>query len=755
MSIKCGEPTAPTDAAFAPCPRGRANTPLARRLSFMRSRLACWARALGVAAAGWGLATGAGVLAQAPSQTPGQPPFEAPRAEPVVISGSLIERTVLDAPYAISVIDQQDIRAAGAMINASEALQRLPGLVANNRSNFAQDLQISSRGFGARSGFGVRGLRIVADGIPATGPDGQGQVSQFDLASAQRIEVLRGPFSALYGNSSGGVIALVSAPITGSSLRLDSDVGSFGLRQNRLGLQARGADGWEAGASASQAELNGFRPQSQALKQQAQARVGWRGANDDFILQLGYLNQPADDPLGLSRTQFELGPRETTSQALQFDTRKTLDQTQLGMSWRHRFNQGALRETRLSAYSGQRSVAQWLAIAPATQANVRHGGGVLDFDRRFEGVEARARWEWDRVGLVAGASTDRQRDDRRGYENFTGTGAAQLLGVVGRLRRDEGNEAQARDLFAQAEWTFSPRWMMLAGGRSGWVDLSAQDRFLSNGDDSGRLQFRYANPVWGLRWQASPGLKLHLSAGRGFESPTLGELAYRADGTGGFNSGLKAQSSAQLEFGFKARTASLDGDVALFEARTHNEIGVATNAGGRSAFQNVGRTTRRGLEVGGTWRLDRQWQARLAATLLQANYEDRFLTCEGIPCTTPTAVVTPGKRIAGTPRAWAYAEWRRADPVLGDAALEWRAVGSVPVNDRNTDAAPGYGLLGLRWSKAWTLGGAWRLESLWRMDNLLGRRHAASVIVNDANGRFFEPGAPRHALLSLRLATPL
>ncbi len=755
MSIKCGEPNAPTDAAFAPCPRGRANTPLARRLSFMRSRLACWARALGVAAAGWGLATGAGVLAQAPSQTPGQPPFEAPRAEPVVISGSLIERTVLDAPYAISVIDQQDIRAAGAMINASEALQRLPGLVANNRSNFAQDLQISSRGFGARSGFGVRGLRIVADGIPATGPDGQGQVSQFDLASAQRIEVLRGPFSALYGNSSGGVIALVSAPITGSSLRLDSDVGSFGLRQNRLGLQARGEDGWEAGASASQAELNGFRPQSQALKQQAQARVGWRGANDDFILQLGYLNQPADDPLGLSRTQFELGPRETTSQALQFDTRKTLDQTQLGMSWRHRFNQGALRETRLSAYSGQRSVAQWLAIAPATQANVRHGGGVLDFDRRFEGVEARARWEWDRVGLVAGASTDRQRDDRRGYENYTGTGAAQLLGVVGRLRRDEGNEAQARDLFAQAEWTFSPRWMILAGGRSGWVDLSAQDRFLSNGDDSGRLQFRYANPVWGLRWQASPGLKLHLSAGRGFESPTLGELAYRADGTGGFNSGLKAQSSAQLEFGFKARTASLDGDVALFEARTHNEIGVATNAGGRSAFQNVGRTTRRGLEVGGTWRLDRQWQARLAATLLQANYEDRFLTCEGIPCTTPTAVVTPGKRIAGTPRAWAYAEWRRADPVLGDAALEWRAVGSVPVNDRNTDAAPGYGLLGLRWSKAWTLGGAWRLESLWRMDNLLGRRHAASVIVNDANGRFFEPGAPRHALLSLRLATPL
>jgi iron complex outermembrane receptor protein len=680
---------------------------------------------------------------------------QVPQTEAVVISGSVVERTLRDAPYAISVVDQQDIRAAGAMINASEALQRVPGLVANNRSNFAQDLQISSRGFGARSGFGVRGLRIVADGLPATGPDGQGQVSQFDLASAQRIEVLRGPFSALYGNSSGGVISIVSAPITSNIFRYESDAGSFGLRQNRIGAQAKGQGGWELSATAAQAELDGFRPQSGAVKQQANARLGWRGSNDDVTLQLGYLNQPADDPLGLSRAQFDLGPRETTVQALQFDTRKTLDQSQAGWSWRHRFDQGALRETRLSAYSGQRSVAQWLAIAPATQANMRHGGGVIDFDRRFEGLEARARWEWEALGLVAGVSTDRQRDDRRGYENFTGTGAAQLLGVVGRLRRDEVNEARSRDLFAQAEWALSPRWMLLAGARSGRVDLSAQDAYLSNGNDSGQLQFRYTNPVLGLRWQAAPGMNLHLSAGRGFESPTLGELAYRADGTGGFNTALKAQTSSQVEAGLKARRGAVDLDLAVFEARTDNEIGVATNAGGRSAFQNVGRTLRRGVELGSTWRMDRQWQARLAITALQARYDDRFLTCEGIPCTTPTAVVNAGNRIAGAPGAWGYAELRRADPVWGDAALEWRAVGSVAVNDRNTDFSAGYALTALRWSKAWRVGGRWRLESLLRVDNALDRRHAASIIVNDANGRFFEPGAPRNALLSLRLSSPL
>jgi iron complex outermembrane receptor protein len=680
---------------------------------------------------------------------------ESAQPESVVISGSLVERITVDAPYAIGLVEQADIRSAGPMINASEALQRLPGLVANNRSNFAQDLQISSRGFGARSGFGVRGLRIVADGLPATGPDGQGQVSQFDLASAQRIEVLRGPFSALYGNSSGGVIALFSAPITHNTMSLDSDVGGFGLRQTRVGLQLQGAGGWEARASASQAEWDGFRPQSGALKRQAHARLGWRGTHDDITLQVGHLHQPADDPLGLSRAQFNADALQTTSQALQFDTRKTLEQTQLGMAWRHRFDQGALRETRLSAYSGQRSVAQWLAIAPATQANARHGGGVIDFDRRFEGLELRGRWAWSALGLVAGASLDRQVDDRRGFENFTGSGGSQLLGVVGRLRRDEANEALSRDLFAQAEWGLAPRWMMLAGARTGRVDLRAQDRFLANGNDSGELSFRYTNPVWGLRWQAAPGLHLHLSAGRGFESPTLGELAYRADGTGGFNTDLKAQSSAQLEGGLKVRSAAADWDLSVFEARTDNEIGVATNAAGRASFQNVGRTLRRGLELGGTWRLGRQWQARLAATWLQATYQDRFLTCEAAGCTVPSAVVNPGLRMAGTPWAWSHAELRRTDPLWGTAALEWRVVGAVPVNDRNTDRAAGHGLVGLRWSRAWQLGGSWRLESLWRVDNLLDRRHAASVIVNEANGRFFEPGAPRHTLLSLRLSSPL
>lgn len=673
----------------------------------------------------------------------------------VVITGSAVERAVEEAPYAITVVDRDTLRSAGPMINASEALQRVPGLVVQNRGNYAQDLQISARGFGARATFGVRGLRLYADGIPAAGPDGQGQVSHFDLASAERIEVLRGPFSVLYGNSSGGVVNLIGAPVRRAAWSAGLDLGSFGLRQLRLSAEAPLGQGLDLRASVSEMTIDGFRPQSAARKTQAGARLGWTGPRDQVVVLLNHLTQPADDPLGLTRAQFELGPDQTAPQALDFDTRKDLAQTQLGVSWTHRFDDGALRELRLSGYTGQRSVTQWLAIPVGTQGNPRHGGGVIDFDRGYGGLELRTRWSIGTGDLVLGAAADRQSDDRRGYENFTGTAPNQVVGVTGALRRDETNDADTRDVYAQAEWPLAPAWTFSAGVRHGRVDLASRDAYLSNGDDSGALDYRYTNPVIGLRWQAAPGLNLHLSAARGFESPTLGELAYRPDGSGGFNTALRAQTSRQLELGAKWRAPGLSLDVALFEARTDDELAVATNAGGRSSFQNVGRTLRRGLELGLGWQPAPAWQARLAANWLDATYQDDFLTCDGIPCATPTTTVPAGNRIAGAPRAGAFAELAWAGGAWGTPALEWRAMGRVAVNDRNTDFAGGYGTLALRWGKTYPLGNGLDAELLLRVDNLADHAYAGSVIVNDANGRFFEPGAPRSLLLALRISGAL
>ena len=703
------------------------------------------------------------------------------QAEPeqVVITASGVERRLFDTPYAVGVVDAQALRAAGPMVNLSEALARVPGLVVSNRSNYAQDLQINSRGFGARAGFGVRGMRLYADGIPASGPDGQGQVSHFDLAGAQRIEVLRGPFTALYGSSSGGVISLVSATPKERRWSVDGDMGTDGLQQLRLGVEAPLEGGFSVRAQVSRFEADGFRPQSSATRSLGNLRLGWEGARDRVVVVVNALDQPALDPLGLTRAQFQQDPDQTTPQALpqtapgqadRFNTRKLTRQDQAGLNWRHRFDGlGALSEGHFSLYQGRRSVTQWQAIPVSTQFNAanpalteRQPGGVIDFDRRYSGADARMNWRWAmpderEVRLTAGASMDDSDEDRRGYENFIGTGATQQLGVTGKLRRDERNRASTRDVYAQGEIDLAAAWTAVLGLRDGRVRFRSEDRYVVgvNADDSGALSYGYTNPVAALQWRVAPALHLYLSAGRGFESPTLGELAYRPDGLPGFNTALKAQTSRQVEAGVKWRPAggAVALDAALFEARTDDEIGIATNRGGRSTFRNVGRTQRQGGEVDVRWRITPQWRAQVALTALEATYVDGFFVCRSVPCLSPDLPVAAGNRIAGTLARSGFAElvWQPLQP-LG-FGLEVKGQGRLPVNDVNSDFAGGFGLLALR--AQWRLNlGAGRLDLLARVDNLADRRVAGSVIVNEGNARFFEPAPGRSGLLSARWSAP-
>lgn len=683
----------------------------------------------------------------------------ASEVDPVVVSASTRATRLQDAPFAASVVDSRTLRAAGPMVNLSEAMARVPGLVVNNRNNYAQDLQISSRGFGARATFGVRGLRLYTDGIPATMPDGQGQVGHFDLASAQRIEVIRGPFSALYGNAAGGVISLVSQPITERFFESSLDVGSNALYQVRVAGGAPISETLSMSASASSLHTDGPRDRSAADRHLGNVKAEWRLPHDRIVAQLSHHVQQAQDPLGLSRPQFDADPEQVTPEARQYNTRKNLNQTQLGTSWQHRFTQaGALQESQLVAYAGRRTVTQYQSIAAGTQGTnpltSRHSGGVVDFDRDYMGLDGRLNWRWTNVDLVTGLNMEDQYDARRGYLNYTGSSSAPLYGVKGTQRRDEANSARTREAYAQAEWAFLPDWAATAGLRSGQVTMVSKDSYVvgTNVDDSGTMRFHYNTPVLGLRWKASPTLTLHAGAGRGFESPTLGELAYRPDGSGGFNTALQPQTSRHAEIGSKWRpTPGTALDATLFVVNTSNEIGALSNSGGRATFQNVGHTQRKGLELSGQWRLSPQWRTAAAFTWLDASYRDNFLTCAGTPCTTATAPVAAGNRIAGTQKQNAFAElvWQ---PKRGmEAGLEWQARSRTAVNDRNSDFAAGWGIVNVRWLQRFQLdakGSA--IEVLARVDNVGDKRYAGSVIVNDGNGRFFETAAGRNALVSVR-----
>lgn len=663
----------------------------------------------------------------------------------VVVSATRAEHTSFDLPAAIDVVDADRIGAAQPRVNVSEALASVPGLVVQNRQNYAQDLQISSRGFGARSAFGVRGVKLIADGIPATMPDGQGQAATFDLDMAERIEVLRGPFSTLYGNHAGGVIQLFTRDPRGAPwVEMNVAGGGDGMRKTDVNAGGKqGSFGWLL--DGSRFETDGYRAHSAATRDQAYARLTFdTSATGKLTVTASGLRQhDTQDPLGVTWATFQRDPRageiDTTDPqspqrtfADRYNTRKSIDHQQIGLSWDERFGADRLHVT---VYGGNRRVVQYQAFSKGFQAPASHSGGVVDFDRDFYGFDAN--WLMVRpladgtlrttVGLEAGKSNDA----RKGYENFVGN----TFGVQGRLRRAEDDDVRNVDPYLQLEWERGP-WVFTGGLRHSRVNFDVEDHYLANGNDGGSVDYRHTTPLLGALYKVTPTLNVYASAARGFETPTLNEVFYSGTG-GGFNYRLGAATSTQLEAGAKAIVArDVRVNAALFQVRTHDELVVDSASGGRTSYRNASATLRQGLELSLDADLAAGFTARVAATLLRAIYDEAFTG------------VAQGNRLPGVPGTSLFGElaWKAADGRI-QAGLETIANGKVYPDDANAAIpAPGYAIVNARVQANQQLG-AWRVREYARVNNMFDRTYVGSVIVGDSNKRYYEPAPGRNWML--------
>ncbi|MCZ4305970.1 TonB-dependent receptor [Zoogloeaceae bacterium G21618-S1] len=650
---------------------------------------------------------------------------------PMVVTGSRAEAASFDLPYSIDVVDSRTIGEGKLGVNASEALAGVPGLVIQNRNNYAQDLQISSRGFGTRAAFGVRGIKLITDGIPASTPDGQGQAATFNLDTAERIEVLRGPFSSVYGASSGGVIQLFSRDGKGApSLKAGVTAGAWGTSKIELGAEgAVGKTGYIL--NTSRFDSNGFRDHSAVTRDQVFGKLSFvPDADSTLKFTVSSLKQNGtQDPLGLKWATFKADPTAVESNATTFNTRKHIDHMQGGLQYARQFGAGRLE---FNAYAGTRSVTQYLSIPSFVQAPASHSGGVVDFDRSFHGFGARWIHTLDAgpgmLTLTGGLDYDRSEDDRKGYENFIGT----TLGVKGALRRDEINTVTSLDPYAQASWKVGDVTLQ-AGLRHSHVEYEVDDAYLSNGDGSGEVSYRKTTPAVGVLWAVTPALNLYASAARGFETPTVTEMSYASAG-GGFNFDLKPARSVQVELGAKAFLSDDTRlNAAVFQIRTDDELVVASSSGGRTVYANAAKTLRQGMEIALDSEFSEQWRARLAVTWLRAIYDGAF--------TNGSNNVADGSRMPGIPATSAFGEivWQPRSDL--SAALETQYRSKVYVEDSNTErAAPAYTVFNLRLAAEQKMG-PWKLTEMVRLDNLFDRTYVGSVIVGDGNGRFYEPGS--------------
>ncbi len=621
----------------------------------------------------------------------------------------------------------------GARSDAAEFLSGLSGIQADSRSNYAQDTRITLRGFGARSAFGVRGVDLQIDGIPLTMPDGQGQFSGAILDSVSQVNVLTGPVAALYGNGAGGVIRLQTQAPTINNIAFGGSADESGLaRENVLGEWQQ--NDFALRAQGSHLQAAGDHPHAHAEREQLGAQAYYHFDNN-IQAQLRFDKESApqlQDPLGLTELEWQTDPQQLNSAATFFNTRKQIHHQQTALSLRQA--EGG-RRWQLALWNGKRAIEQYLAQKGDAIAN---SGGVVDLQRNFNGANGNYTWDIalnnQPASITLGGEYSIMDDKRKGYINFAGN--------RGNLRRNELGQVDSRDVYAIAQWQPTARWQWLAGLRESQVNFAVADYFVvpGNGDDSGNREFSHLSKALETRYELTKSWILHASSGGGFETPTLTETAYTVSDKG-FNQALEAAQNHQHELGIKYQRQGMNTALTAFTIHTQDEIVVDQSQNGRTSYRNAAATERKGLELGGRWQLSKQWDSHFVSNYLNAEYDQGQWN---------------GMQLPGVAKINHYLQlnWQ---PFNNDFQVFIRFAhrSAVATSDNNLIKAPASTTADIALSGRLTTGATavpiWQGQWWIKLANVTDETYVGSVIVNQNNGRAFEPAQARNLLAGVTI----
>ena len=646
------------------------------------------------------------------------------RLAPVRVQAARIAGRSTVAPYPLTVRTAESLPRGTPALALDEALRGIPGVQIDNRYNFALGERIAMRGSGARAQFGVRGIRVLVDGIPATLPDGQTALNQVDLSRIARVEVIRGPVAALYGNAAGGAILLETAsppavPAHGSATVL---AGADGLHR-LAGAGAGTRQPLAYGASISRVGYGGFRAHSRATNHYASGRVSWLGRRDFVRLLVHAVEYDALNPGSLSDSLLRVDRRQAFRGNVAQRTGERGTQQQAGVNWQRAFSS-----------RHHLDVTSWATLRAIDNPIP---GRVVVVDRTAGGMRAIVRGDYGRAGWTAGLEHERQRDDRQNHVNDGGEQGALLLD---QLERVTGTGA-----FAQASVAPHPRLVLLAGARVDRTRFEARDRFtVGDPDDSGARSLGAVSPSAGVSLVLAEGFIAYGNAGAAFETPTTTELVNRPDGAGGFNPGLEPQRTVSYEAGLRRQGARVSLELAAFRALTRDALipFEVPDAPGRQFFRNAGRTSTSGVEAAATVASGRSARLDAAYTFTNARFREY----------TVGTASHAGNRIPGIAphRADISATLTRR---AGHAVAALRLQSRLAVDDANTAHSPGHAVADVRLGSGPLRIGRVSATVAGGMQNVFGTAYNTSVVVNAFGRRFYEPGPGRNVHLGASLAT--
>ncbi|MFL5475234.1 MAG: TonB-dependent receptor family protein, partial [Gemmatimonadales bacterium] len=636
-------------------------------------------------------------------------------------------------PYAVGVLDRTALQRGQQTVGIDEALNNLPGVVVSNRYNFSLDQRISIRGFGSRSNFGVRGLKILLDGVPQTLPDGQSQLTNVDFANIDRAEVLRGASSSLYGNASGGVISFQTeraAPgpfaqrvrVQGGTGKSDND--NFYKWQS----WTSGRSGSISGTlSVSQFKADGFRQHSAAEFRQLNGGADYAISGSTLaILRLSLADNPeAENPGALTASEYAANPDSAAANNIRRGADKDAQQYQLALGLRH-FDAGG-NEYQATVFGILRDLANPLAAPPFNGAPPTAGTYVA-IDRAVGGARGSLSYQLGQgeraPRLTAGADLQKMRDDRQNFVSDAGQQTSTVL-------LDQREQVTELGPFAQFQWNPQQELLLSTGVRYDWVKFTVDDRFIADGDDSGDQTMAAASGNIGLSWTPNDRFVPYLNVSTSFETPTTTELVNKPDGTGGLNPDLGPQRAVNYEIGARGQPSSmLTYSVALFLGRITDAIVQGPEVGGRAFFRNAGKTHNDGAEVGLSF-------SPLKALTLNGAYtyaRYRFASGDSLD----------GNRLPGVPEHFWRFGLRTNLPADFYVDADHTISTSIAADDANTPSLfiPSYSVTNVRlgWDGQ---AGSMQIGPFIGVNNLLDRRYIGSVTLNGVGGRVYEPAPLR------------
>ena len=642
----------------------------------------------------------------------------------IIVTATRMQTTARDTARSLSVVEQERIQIGRQQLALDEALAGIPGLYMQNRYNMAQDLRVSLRGFGARSAFGIRGIKIIVDDIPVTLPDGQSGVDSIDLGSAKRIQVLRGPASSLYGNAAGGVIVIDSE--TGQKPAfIEANLAGGELGYQKYQLKTGGlVNRFDYLVNVATQKLDGYRDHSASKGTVINGRFGYQlNDSDSLTFVLNSTDQPvAEDPGGINAAQAASAPQSARDRNVLYDAGEDLDQQRVGLVYKRNRESGSLT---------LRNYYQWRDFSNKLPFE---NGGAVDLQRFYYGAGAQYAFGeslHENLSLLTGFDLDRQEDKRKRFDN--------IEGEIGPLTLDQLEQVDSNGLFFQGKYRFNDRWDMSAGMRYDDIRFDVSDHYLDDGDDSGKVDFDQFSYSFGLNRDLGAGI-LFAAISTSFETPTTTELA-NPDGSGGFNQSLQPQTAVNYELGFKTGSEQLYFELAVFHIDLKDELVPfeLPSSPGRSFYANAGKSTRNGLETAIAWSNSSGFGVDASFTWSDFTF-DEFLDDNGNDFS--------GSHLPGVPDYFAYLGLNYATEAGFKITFETSYSGSLYANNSNTVKVPSSIVSGL-YATYEIQHGAWLLRPYIGINNLFNESYNSNIRINAFGGRYFEPAPERNIYAGL------